>query len=243
MTTLEIGWLTSSAADVPEQDDWLLPAEHAVLKGLRVPKRRAEWRHGRWVGKQALDAAWRALGGAKGTPPLWQILAGDDGAPQAFDASGKPAPFAISLSHSQGLASCALARTEPGLPVRVGTDVERIEPRSDALIEQFFAPSEQQHVRAAPLVRRALVATAFWSAKESALKALALGLRADTRTVHVDFAAPPGADRFEPFTAVVQEPASTLCGAFRCLGTAKAGWVLALVSDPAGRPMQLGRQP
>ena len=51
------GWLTSSAAEVSPGDAWLSTRERAVLAGLRLAKRRDDWRLGRWTSKAAV-AAW-----------------------------------------------------------------------------------------------------------------------------------------------------------------------------------------
>ena len=48
-------WLTACAADVPAGDAWLSAAERHVQSGLRIEKRRADWRLGRWTAKQADD--------------------------------------------------------------------------------------------------------------------------------------------------------------------------------------------
>src|SRR5512133_1913220 len=51
------GWLTRSFADVPADDGWLAPGETEVLAGLRVEKRRADWRLGRFAAKAGV-AVW-----------------------------------------------------------------------------------------------------------------------------------------------------------------------------------------
>ena len=51
------GWLTTSAPEVPPGDAWLSARERAVLAGLRLAKRRDDWRLGRWTAKTAV-AAW-----------------------------------------------------------------------------------------------------------------------------------------------------------------------------------------
>ena len=39
---------------MPDGDDWLRGGERDVLTGLSVPKRRADWRRGRWAAKVAV---------------------------------------------------------------------------------------------------------------------------------------------------------------------------------------------
>jgi len=77
---------------------------------------------------------------------------------------------------------CALACK----PIRLGCDLEVIEARSDGFLEDYFTLEEQLLVADFPLADRARLVALLWSAKESALKALQLGLRADTRSLRVD---------------------------------------------------------
>jgi 4'-phosphopantetheinyl transferase len=70
---------------------------------------------------------------------------------------------------------------------RIGCDLEKIEPRSNAFVGDFFTEEEQEVVTCATSDDRPLLANLIWSAKESALKALGVGLRADTRSVWVSF--------------------------------------------------------
>jgi 4'-phosphopantetheinyl transferase len=176
---MDLCWLEQAAADVPEADDWLGANERARLNGLRIPKRRAEWRLGRWTAK-------RAVAGCLGMPSLVPMLArieiraAPDGAPEVFLAE-RPAALTISLSHREGIGVCAVAPAGAAL----GCDLEVIERRSDGFLSDFFTAEEQALAdRAAPLDRPQLV-TLLWSAKESALKALREGLRLDTRSVVV----------------------------------------------------------
>ncbi|MBW2526854.1 MAG: phosphopantetheinyl transferase, partial [Deltaproteobacteria bacterium] len=83
--------------EVPAGDEWLGPDEARVAGALRFPKRRGDWRLGRWTAKRAAAASGWAV------PPDAQILAAADGAPQVV-SSGAPLPWSISISHSHGLA-------------------------------------------------------------------------------------------------------------------------------------------
>src|SRR3954453_10565833 len=99
---MSVGWLTRSHADVPADDAWLGARERAVLAGLRVPKRRADWRLGRWTAKCALGA-WL------GTDPIEiAVLAASDGAPEAW-LGDERLPVSISISHRGGRALAAVA--------------------------------------------------------------------------------------------------------------------------------------
>src|SRR5690349_10301987 len=117
---MDVYWLEQSASEVPESDDWLTPAERARLDSLRFPKRRADWRLGRWTAKQAVAVCLELR-----SPAAVEIRAAASGAPLAFVA-GERARVAISISHRGGVAVCAVA---PGA-MSLGCDLEVVEPRS-----------------------------------------------------------------------------------------------------------------
>lgn len=168
-------WGHSSA--VAAGDGWLGPRERHVQAGLRFAKRRDDWRLGRFVAKRAVR---EVLGDAVDLPPHdIEILAAGDGAPQVF--VGGAEPFAISLSHSGGIGFCVVgpAGSAPGC------DVERIEPRDRALVRDHFTAAEAEWLSRFEAEERDRIVTIVWSAKESALKALRLGMRRDTRSVEV----------------------------------------------------------
>ena len=70
-------------------------------------------------------------------------------------------------------------------PAVLGCDLELIEPRSPAFVADYFTAEEQAVLARAATVDRPMLATLFWSGKESVLKALGTGLREDTRSVTV----------------------------------------------------------
>jgi phosphopantetheinyl transferase len=70
-------------------------------------------------------------------------------------------------------------------PVRaLGIDVETVEPREIDWCEDYFVTREMDAVRASGGLRDRVVAT-IWSAKESVVKALGVGLRMDLREIEV----------------------------------------------------------
>jgi 4'-phosphopantetheinyl transferase len=174
VTPPAFGWLARAAADVPPGDAWLHGAEASVQARLRVPKRRDDWRLGRWTAKRAVAAV---LGCA---PEEVAILAAADGAPEAF-VGGRPAGVALSLSHRGGFAVAAVAPVS----TRVGIDLEVVEPRSEAFVDEWYAASEQALVARTPPAQRPLVANTVWTAKEAAAKVLREGLRLNVRQVVV----------------------------------------------------------
>jgi len=178
---MKLYWLEQKEADVPTSNQCLSPWEIVRLDSFRFPKRRADWRLGRWTAKQALAAALNldcdntALTNIEIRPAL-------SGEPEVF-LDNERAPVSISISHREGRAMCALARSD----VRVGCDLEAIEFHGDAFVADYFTPEEQQAIASASGRDRERIVSLLWSAKESALKALHEGLRLDTRTVMACF--------------------------------------------------------
>jgi 4'-phosphopantetheinyl transferase len=174
---VEVYWLEQTGADVPPANEWLSPGESATLGRLLIPKRRADWRLGRWTAKLAI-AAHGQLPCDPASLAAIEIRPRPSGAPEAL-IQGRSARLSLSLSHADGVAFCALA--PPG--AALGCDVERVEPRSAAFCADYFTAEEQSAVARCPAQERDRVLTLLWSAKESALKALECGLRFDTRSV------------------------------------------------------------
>ena len=215
-------WLALAADDVPADDTWLSSAERDVLGGLRFAKRRRDWRLGRYTAKQALRQGWqRTCGGS--APPEFSILAAADGAPEVRGVSIACPGF--SLSHSGDRALCVIG--PPG--TRVGCDIEHVEARAGAFLEDFFAPDEQARIGAVPQQDRDLVATLAWSAKESALKLLRTGLRTDTRTVVARWQDRRPDDGWQSLEVAVPDAAQPLRGWWQTLDE----FVLTAVSEPA----------
>ena len=167
-------WLEQSAGDVPEDDAWLSPGEAIRLRGMRFPKRRADWRLGRWAAKCAAAAH-------RGFPTDVRSLSQID-VPSAPTGAPTIDGFSISLSHRGGTAMCALA--QPG--ALLGCDLELVERRSDAFVADYFTQREQSLVARADAADHSRIVALLWSAKESALKAMGAGLRLDTREVEVE---------------------------------------------------------
>lgn len=178
---MQVFWLEQDVAEVPEQDNWLSATELVRLSGFHVPKRRQDWRLGRWTAKQAV-AAYLKLPSEPSTLAAIEIRPDANGAPEAF-FGGQPAPVSISLSHRDGRAACAVAPCASTL----GCDLEVVESRSDAFVSDYFSAAEQQLISRASAAERFRLLALSWSAKESVLKALRTGLRMDVRCVSVSF--------------------------------------------------------
>jgi len=199
---MDVYWLEQTEAAVPPENDWLSESEAVQLGGLRFSKRRADWRLGRWTAKRAL-AAYLNMPGAPQALTGIEIHPARSGAPEVFLAEQRAA-IAISLSHRAGTAICAVMPAGGAL----GCDLEAIEPHSDGFVADYFTTEEQALVAQAPAADRPRLLALLWSGKESALKALRVGLRLDTRSVIVS---PFGAvgSRGEGAEARAEHPALT----------------------------------
>jgi len=174
-------WLEQSDADVPAENHWLSAGEILSLGRMRYPKRRNDWRLGRWTAKRALAACLNLPRDLLALANV-EIRAAASGAPEVF-LFNQTAPVTISLSHRAGIAMCAVAHPGTG----IGCDLEVIEPRSNAFIADYLTAREQALVAQTLDEERALLVNLLWSAKESALKALHVGLRLDTNCMDVSF--------------------------------------------------------
>ena len=174
----EIAWLVQRAVDVPDDDSWLADGERRIAALLAVEKRRRDWRLGRWTAKRAL-----ALGLGQdvvGSCSAIEIRSADDGAPEGW-CRGRRLDVSLSLSHRKDQALCMFGSRETSL----GCDLEHLEPRSEGFVETFLTTEERAVLSGKATDEKVLLANLFWSAKESALKALRLGLAADTRRIEV----------------------------------------------------------
>ncbi len=226
-------WLTRSLESLPAEDDWLGDLERAYLRDhLRFPKRRADWKLGRWTAKLAIRGC-LADAGAELHLDEVQILAGPDGAPRASLPPCLAAP-SFSISHRDSRAFCAVSPAE----ILLGCDLEHIEARDSSFVIDYFAESEIRQISESPFERRHQYVTLIWSAKESALKALRTGLRQDTRSVVASYAEESAGGVWSPLRVRCAERFLTLDGWWRREG----GFVLTVAADvPCGVPVELSR--
>ena len=214
----ELGWLTRALADVPRHDRWLSEREREIVSTLRIPKRRDDWRLGRWAAKSALGA-WRDVPAAD-----LEVLAAADGAPEAL-AGGTRMPVGLSISHRAGRALVTVGSRSGAL----GCDLEVVEPRSPAFVRQWFGPAEHQVLNGLEGELRDLVANLLWAAKEAASKARREGLRLNLRQATIE----PGPLDRSPGSwhslRVGWEDGQVELGWWRW----EPGWVMTVVSNPA----------
>jgi len=182
---MDVYWLEQINTDVPATGEWLSQQEACVLEQLRFPKRRSDWRLGRWTAKNAVALSLDMPAHADALARI-EIRPAASGAPEVFLAN-QAGPVTVSLSHRDGAAVCAVAPS----PVALGCDLEIIEPRGDPFVTDYFTAEEQALIAGASGDDRNQLLALLWSAKESALKALCTGLRLDTRCINVTFSETP----------------------------------------------------
>jgi 4'-phosphopantetheinyl transferase len=190
---VSVVWLSQGMADVPADEGWLSPREAAVVARMRFPKRRSEFRLGRWTAKNAIVRV-------RGRPPVPEELRAieidraSDGAPAPLVA-GRPAEVAISMTDRADQAVCVVGPPGAGL----GCDLELVEPRSGAFVADYLTARERRMVgEAATDEERHHLANLVWCGKESALKILRTGLRRDTRSVEVSLPPAPAVSGWSP---------------------------------------------
>jgi 4'-phosphopantetheinyl transferase len=215
--------LLAAASELPPGEEWLRPTERATLLRLRVPKRRRDFRLGRFAAKRAmalLDGCEKAFALRR-----FEVRPAPGGAPLAF-RDGAPLAVGLSISHSDGWASAAVHRgTRP-----LGCDVERIEARSAAFLEDYLTPSERAFAVSGPEIEHPLRATLVWSAKEAVMKALGEGLRLAPASVEVIPALHPVSEAgWRSFSVSAPPTAADLHGFWRAVGEL----VLTVAGGPA----------
>ena len=169
-------WLERNAAD------FLSSQELVRLAELRFPKRRREWLLGRFGAKNLLLGASQQTGWH--VPGVFSVLNQPNGVPFYAREDGHPLPWLLSISHRDGWAFCALSSD---CETKIGVDIERIEPRPDAFLSDYFTEEEQGYARGLDATTRTVWMTAAWSMKEAVLKVMGTGLRVDTRRVELLF--------------------------------------------------------
>jgi 4'-phosphopantetheinyl transferase len=232
-----IEWLVQSASAHPDLARGCPPAgllgasELGRFQALRTEKRRHDWLLGRWTAKHLVQSYITQLGGVRVPLDAIEVASDPDGAPRlgfrdweleigtAKRASqfliSNPQSLSLSISHSRDRAFCAISA---GAAACVGADIEKVEPRDPGFVADYFTPTELEQLRAARHSERDIIATAIWSAKEAALKALRLGLTVDTRALSCTLSPPERLQTgWAPF-AVSCEPALLGCDVRRLSG-------------------------
>src|SRR5512143_2214668 len=157
MSAVRLRWLSQGMADVPLDDAWLSPRESAWIARMRFPKRRSEFRLGRWTAKKALALSLGRGDSAEALRAI-EIDRAPDGAPAPL-VDGRPADAYVTMTDRADQAVCLVG--PPGLAL--GCDLELVEPRTDAFVSDFLTPAEQRLVAAPDAEARDLLANLVWS--------------------------------------------------------------------------------
>jgi len=179
--TVTLDEQTPCAAFLQPFEAYLTPYELERLSMLRFPKRRAEWLHGRWTMKYLLRHSAGEYAALSAT--LVQLKNEPEGMPYLEKMpEAKRLAVPISISHREHRAFCALTTARS---IRVGVDLELVEPRPPSFLQDFFTAQEYASGLALSGLERDVWFTLLWSLKESVLKAVGKGLRLDTRSVEI----------------------------------------------------------
>jgi len=137
--------------------------EFEIFKKFKIKKRKVEWLSGRIAGKQAFANYTASLHYPNRISKI-SFLNNQARAPYIVDHP----ELHLSISHSYEYAVAIVA------PFKIGIDIEKIEPRPDALANYFCSQEERQMLENEPLRKDELM-TFFWSRKEAISKFLGLG--------------------------------------------------------------------
>ncbi|MEK6985341.1 MAG: SDR family NAD(P)-dependent oxidoreductase [Candidatus Thermoplasmatota archaeon] len=145
--------------------------ESRIHGAFPVAKRADEWRAGRLAAKQV------AVDTHPGTSLRDFEVRGDDkGKPRLF-LEGSDTGLQLSITHRDGLALAALSDAP------IGIDLETVEERPQAFLEEAFSVNELRHLLSAADAKAEVAC--MWAAKEAALKRAGVGLKADLRAHQV----------------------------------------------------------
>ena len=165
---------------------------------MRFPRRRQAWLLGRWAAKALLRQ------GIPGQPDPAEIQIENEpgGAPFALIA-GQRLAGCLTISHR---ATFGLAAYTAHPSMQIGADLELVEPGSPDFLNDYLSPVELEIAARLPDSQRSRWMFLAWSAKEAVLKALRIGLRADTRSVELLAPAAAQAGLWAPLSARTSLP-------------------------------------
>jgi 4'-phosphopantetheinyl transferase len=221
-------WLAQNLSEMPESNDWLSEGERLRVAEMRFPKRRNDYKLGRWTAKRAISAY---LQNSIPRDSLLDIRAAVDGSPDPY-FDGKPGNFSLSISHSNQRSLCAVGPRD----LMIGCDLELIESRAYDFLADYFTPEELAFVKQNSFCAPPQAGMLIWSSKESALKVLREGLRRDTRSILIqpDFDVQEG--RWNPWTGGCLETSQIFYGWWRV----SDNFVYTIAADrPSSPPIKL----
>lgn len=180
MATNNIFWMILDEVSIPDDTDWLSPAELERYQSFRFDKRKQDWLAGRWAAKSLIFSFLKT----ENSLLMREISIGNHPAGDPFVSVREEILHgSLSISHRGGKSAAAFT----SIPnVSIGIDLEMIEEKSEGFIEDYFTEQETKGVMSFAKVRnRDLLASLLWSAKEAMLKAHQIGLRIDTRKMEL----------------------------------------------------------
>jgi len=191
-----------AARFVFERDRWSYAAAHSLLRAM--------------------------LSEFHGLPPLaWRFSDNGKGRPEIDPAL--PAKPLFNISHTHGMAACAVTSGHLPEGVKVGVDVERLGRSSDslALAERFFSPSESEWLRSLPQRQLDSEFLRLWTLKEAVAKAVGMGLGLDFTSFHCSI---------NPLSVLFDDPGlgSTATWELRNWFVDPVHWVSLAVQRPLG---------
>lgn len=166
---VRLRWLLADQAEAARIDAW-----HGLLDATEqasAARFRAEADRRAYIAAHALLR--QMLAEAGGLPAAaWRFTRGAQGKPEIAAEHEMPW-LRFSLSHTRGLAACALAGTDD-----IGLDVEDLDRRaaSPDLARRYFAPEEAAWLDAVPAEDRHAAFLRLWTLKEAYVKATGEGI-------------------------------------------------------------------
>ena len=161
--------------EMPDAVDWLHPAESLEYQRFSVEKRKRDWLLGRWTAKTLLKSCW--------LPEMeisaLRIKSGENREPHFLEGDTLQ-PYTITISHGHGQAFCATARKD----VLLGCDLEQVRDRSRFFLSDYFSRNEKSLEEKTDL-ESPVFFTLCWSAKESVMKALKLGMKLHPKKIEL----------------------------------------------------------
>jgi 4'-phosphopantetheinyl transferase len=143
----------------------------------------------RWSFAAAHALLRRLLSEFHGLPPLsWRFRSNRFGRPEIAPEQGLAHPPRFSISHTPGLAVCAVSIGDTPKNMEIGVDAESLQRRIEplALADRFLSSREAQWLRALPEEQRRYEFIRLWTLKEAIAKATGLGLQMDLKSFHCD---------------------------------------------------------
>lgn len=128
-----------------------------------------------------------------GLPPLsWRFSNNEFGRPEIHPEIMTDQAVRFNISHTHGMAVCALTGGNVPEGVEIGVDAEYLQRdhSSQSLADRFFSNREAQWLRSLPDQQRRYEFIRLWTLKEAVAKAVGRGLQLDLKSFHCDVTSP-----------------------------------------------------